>query len=82
MKQLGFYRKFRCSSSLETEIWTLYRGLTIILEKGLNNVKIESDSAIAIQMITEGPTNGHPLSALAIDAKTVLAQIGSTLGHI
>lgn len=31
---LGYYRKTTCESNLEAEIWGIYRGLTIILEKG------------------------------------------------
>lgn len=37
---LGFYGKLECNSSLEAELWAMYIGLTIILEKGLQHVKI------------------------------------------
>lgn len=37
---LGYYGKLTSGSSLESELWVIYRGLTIILEKGIQDVKI------------------------------------------
>lgn len=43
---LGFFGKLLCDSSLKAELWGIYRGLTIILEKSLVSVSIESDSSL------------------------------------
>lgn len=70
------------SSSLETEIWGIYRGLTIILEKGWRNSQIESDSQTAVLLFNEGANMNHPQSNILNDGKYLLARTGSTLNHI
>lgn len=55
---LGYYGKANCTSSLEVEIWALYLGLTIILEKELSNVTIEFDSSVVVQLCNDGPLSG------------------------
>ncbi|GFY80581.1 hypothetical protein Acr_01g0003900 [Actinidia rufa] len=37
----GYFRKLRDISSLEAEVWGIYKGLTIILENGLNGIDVE-----------------------------------------
>lgn len=44
----------------ETEIWSIYRGLTIILEKGLTNIQIETDSQTSVVLFNEGANPNHP----------------------
>ncbi|KAI8545912.1 hypothetical protein RHMOL_Rhmol07G0074100 [Rhododendron molle] len=78
---LGYYGKLGTSSVLETEIWGIYRGLTIMLEKGLSNVSIETDSQMAVKLITEGPPAGHPQQALIEDSRVLMTRTQSTLGH-
>ncbi|KAI8554787.1 hypothetical protein RHMOL_Rhmol05G0124000 [Rhododendron molle] len=79
---LGFYGKMIAESSTEAEIWSIYRGLTIILEKGLANVDIESDSLIAVNIINAGTPGNHPQSIIINDAKMLLQQTKSKLTHI
>lgn len=69
-------------SSTEAEILSIYRGLTIILEKGLANVDIESDSLVAVNIINAGTPGNHPQSIIINDAKMLLHQTGSKLTHI
>lgn len=57
---LGFYGKLDAESSTAAEIWSIYRGLTIILEKGLVNVEIESDSLVAVNLVNEGTPGTIP----------------------
>lgn len=78
----GYYGKLNCNSSLETELWGIYKGLTIMLEKGYNNIDIESDSLMAIQLINEIATRDHPRHALALDSNVLLRHAQSTLTHI
>lgn len=80
--KLGYYGKMAARSSLETEIWSIYRGLTIILEKGLSNVQIESDSQTAVILFNDGATANHPQSNIINDGKYLLNRTGSSLTHI
>jgi len=60
------------ASSIETEIWSIYRGLTIILEKGLKNIQIESDSQTAVILFNERANTNHPQSNIINDGKYLL----------
>ncbi|XP_028093960.1 uncharacterized protein LOC114294059 [Camellia sinensis] len=40
----GYYGRLQLGTSLEAELWALYKGLIVILQKGMNNVIIESDA--------------------------------------
>lgn len=79
---LGYFGKQDCSTILEVEIWGIYRGLTIMLEKGYNNISIESDSLDAVKLINEGPNDEHPQVTLIQDAKILLSRTGSSLTHV
>lgn len=46
---LGFYGKATGTSSLEIEVW----GFTVIFEKGLSNVILESDSKCGSQLLQQ-----------------------------
>lgn len=48
---LGYYGKLTCDSSLEAEIWGIYRGLTIILEKGLTNIRTELNQNLLLRLV-------------------------------
>lgn len=78
----GYYGKLECNSSLETEIWAIYRGRTIMIARGYSNIRIESDSSHAVQLITDGPNDKHPLFAMITDARMLLARTFSALSHI
>lgn len=79
---LGYYGKIRSTSSLETELVGIYRGLTIMHEKGYQNVQVESDSMEAVMLVNEGNAIGHPHQALIQDANVLLRGTYSTLSHI
>lgn len=53
----GYYGNLGHCTCLEAEIWAIYRGLTILFQKGLTNVVIETDSEQAMLQIQQGP---HP----------------------
>ncbi|GFY96654.1 hypothetical protein Acr_11g0009600 [Actinidia rufa] len=50
----GFYCRLPDVSAIEAELWAIYRGLTIILEDGLNQVEMETDFQTAVEIIQEG----------------------------
>lgn len=62
MARPGYHGGIHCSSSLEAELWRIYKGLEITLEKKLENVQIEVDSLIAVNLIKEGDAGAHPQS--------------------
>lgn len=68
--------------SLETKIWGIYRGLTIILEKGLTSIQIESDSQNAVLLFNEEASTNHPQSNIINDGRYLLNCSGITLIHI
>lgn len=79
---LGYHGKMVVGSCLEKEIWSIYRGLTIILEKGLTNVHIESNSQTAVLLFNDGANTNHPQSNILNDGKYLPSRTGSTLSHI
>ncbi|CAL5338789.1 unnamed protein product [Camellia sinensis] len=47
----GFYGYLGSCTSLEAELWSIYRGLTIIIQKGLASIQIETDSKQVMELI-------------------------------
>lgn len=80
--ELGYFGRMMARSSLETEIWSIYRGLMILLENGMANVHIESDSQMTVILFNEGASTAHPQSSIINDGKYLLSYTGSTLSHI
>lgn len=79
---LDYHGKPSCSSCLETEIYGIYRGLTIILEKGLCNVCTDTDSLTGVELINEDYPACHPQQALIMDSKMLLTCTQTSLVHI
>ncbi|XP_058203102.1 uncharacterized protein LOC131317581 [Rhododendron vialii] len=78
---MGFYGRRNFSSSLEAEIWSIYKGLKIILERKLKNVAIESDSLTAVNLIKEGNPSNHPQSVLINEAHFIMAKTNTPIEH-
>lgn len=79
---MGFYGKTTCTSSLEAEIWAIFRGLNIILEKQLANVQIESDLLTAVNLIQEVNPAGHPQTIIINEANYLMCRTSSPVEHI
>ncbi|GMQ08371.1 hypothetical protein CsSME_00052119 [Camellia sinensis var. sinensis] len=77
----GFYGKLGHCTSLEAELWAIYRGLTILFQKGTKGVEIESDSELAIDQIQNGPNTHSPYKALIEDARFLLKRCDCLLRH-
>ncbi|CAL5377729.1 unnamed protein product [Camellia sinensis] len=77
----GFYGKLGHCSSLEAELWAIYRSLTILFQKGIKEVGIESDSKLAISQIRDGPSHNSPYQALIEYAKFLLSRCNRSLHH-
>ncbi|KAI8570479.1 hypothetical protein RHMOL_Rhmol01G0037200 [Rhododendron molle] len=79
---MGYHGRRSFNSSLEAELWSIYKGLGVIRDRKLENVKIESDSLVAVDLVTEGNPGNHPQSVLINEAHFLLAQTNTTIGHI
>ncbi|GMQ00802.1 hypothetical protein CsSME_00047717 [Camellia sinensis var. sinensis] len=67
---------------LRDELWGIYRGLTIIMQKGLTNIDIETDSQTAMELIRDGTVANSPYRALIKDANFLLRCCQCTLKAI
>lgn len=79
---MGFFGKLNCESSLEAELWGIYKGLQIILEKSLRNVQIESDAMLAVNLIKDGNPGNHAQSVIIHEAHGLLTRTDTTLNHV
>ncbi|XP_028125252.1 uncharacterized protein LOC114322186 [Camellia sinensis] len=63
-------------------MWGIYRGLPIVLEKGLAKIVIETDSTIAQEMIIDGPPPNCLYRAIVEDARHFLQRCNCSIQHI
>ena len=78
-----YYGRLLDGSSLEAELWEIYRGLKIIAAQDLKNVDIESesDTEVAVNLIKNGRPH-CPHKTLVEECRELLARSGSSIGHI
>ncbi|XP_028083701.1 uncharacterized protein LOC114284948 [Camellia sinensis] len=69
-------------TSLEVELWALYKGLTVLLQKGINNVLIETDAAQVVQLMEDPIASNCPFKNLVEDANILLNGCECTIQHI
>ncbi|KAJ1417015.1 Ribonuclease H domain [Sesbania bispinosa] len=60
----GFGSHLPCASALEVELWGLLRGARLAKRKGLQNVILETDSALAIKLVNERVSATYLCSSL------------------
>lgn len=65
------------SSRVEAKLWAIYRGLTILLQKGTMDVDmdIETDATQAIKLIQDGPSHNSPYKAIVEDTKFLMKRM-------
>ncbi|CAL5385566.1 unnamed protein product [Camellia sinensis] len=59
-------------TSVEAELWALYKRLTVILQKGMNKVIIKIDAAQVMQLMKEEQAKNTPFKNLVEGAKILL----------
>ncbi|CAL5383890.1 unnamed protein product [Camellia sinensis] len=59
-------------TSVEAELWALYKRLTVILQKGMNKVIIKIDAAQVMQLMKEELAKNTPFKILVEGAKILL----------
>ncbi|KAL7239716.1 hypothetical protein ACSBR2_005572 [Camellia fascicularis] len=65
----GYYGKLQPRTSLEAELWALYKELTIILQQGLNDVIIETNATQVVQLMEEEIGDKCPFKNIVEDRK-------------
>ncbi|CAL5386690.1 unnamed protein product [Camellia sinensis] len=66
----GYHGRLEEATSLEAELWGVYRGLTIILEKGMRDIVIETDSIQMVKLLHEDSSPTFQHRALLEDSKS------------
>ncbi|KAL7265055.1 hypothetical protein ACSBR1_002914 [Camellia fascicularis] len=79
---IGYYGKLDVCTSLEVELWAIYRGLTIAFEKGYKDLTIETDSLSAIELLKEGSVVSSSIRSLVEDSKFLMQRCGYTIQHV
>ncbi|XP_028127267.1 uncharacterized protein LOC114323788 [Camellia sinensis] len=78
----GYYGKMDSGTSLETELWALYKGLTVLLQQGMHGVIIEFDAQQVVQLIGEDTPDKFPFKGLLEDAKIIFKGCECTIQHV
>lgn len=71
---LGYARNVGLSSPLAAEIWAIRDGLVLAIQRGFQNLIVESDSRIAVLLLLKGSVSTHPLSTLILDCRMLMQQ--------
>ncbi|KAL7193685.1 hypothetical protein ACSBR2_025324 [Camellia fascicularis] len=71
------YERLENCTSLEVELWAVYKGLTILLQRGMDKVIVETN-AEHVQLLEEGPSEKFPFNGLVEDARIILRDVNVT----
>ncbi|CAL5396480.1 unnamed protein product [Camellia sinensis] len=77
----GYYGKLGHYTNVEAELWAIYKGLTILFQKGTIDVEIETDATQVIKLTQDGPNHNSPYKAIIEDTKFLMKRRNCTLGH-
>ncbi|CAL5366927.1 unnamed protein product [Camellia sinensis] len=78
----GYFGKLEVCSSLEAELWGIYRGLTVIFKKGYIDVLIESDSVEAVDLLQNATVVNASFRSIVEDARHLLKRCRCSIQHI
>ncbi|CAL5373274.1 unnamed protein product [Camellia sinensis] len=78
----GYYGCLQPGTSLEAKLWALYKGFTIILQKGMNNVIIETDEMQVVELMNEEIGDHSPFLNLVKNAWILLRGCQCTVQHV
>ncbi|XP_028120890.1 uncharacterized protein LOC114318232 [Camellia sinensis] len=78
----GYYGRLQPGTRLEAELWALYKGLTIILQKGLSNVTIEISATHVVQLMEDESGDKCPFKNMVEDAETLLRGCNYAIQHV
>ncbi|GLU15130.1 hypothetical protein SLE2022_316500 [Rubroshorea leprosula] len=72
---LGYARNIGFSSPLAAELWAIRDGLVLAIQRGFHNLIVESDSKVAVLLLTKGCVSTHPHSTLILDCRMLMQKI-------
>lgn len=58
-------------TNLEAEFWVVYKGLTMIFQKGFNKMIMETDAQEVIKQLKEGPSEKHSYKGRVEDTRII-----------
>ncbi|KAL8143934.1 hypothetical protein V2J09_016966 [Rumex salicifolius] len=70
----GFVKNIGVCSVVAAELWGLYHGLELAWDLGYRKLVLESDSAVAIGMLTRQISDHHPLASLARSCQSFFSR--------
>ncbi|KAL7222427.1 hypothetical protein ACSBR1_024175 [Camellia fascicularis] len=78
----GYYGMFHNGTSLEAKLWAIYKGLTVILQKGMNKVTIETDCEQVMKLLEKELDAKCPFKGLVEDARIIMRGCECTMQHV
>lgn len=78
----GYYGRLEINTSLEAELWVVYKGLTIVLQRGINQVIIETDAEQVVQLLSEDLGERCPFRGIVEDARIIMRGCDCSIQHI
>lgn len=78
----GYHGKLESATNKEAELWEIYKGLTIILEKSMRDVLIETDVENVVLHINTNTTSNYPYRALLEDIKFLMQRCNCAVSRI
>ncbi|XP_028072274.1 uncharacterized protein LOC114274528 [Camellia sinensis] len=78
----GYYGRLEICTSLEAELWTVYKGLTIILQRGFNQVIIETDAEQVVKLLSDDLGERCPFWGIVEDARIIMRGCDCSIQHI
>ncbi|GLT46248.1 hypothetical protein SLA2020_200190 [Shorea laevis] len=74
----GFACKIGFTSSLRAELWGIREGLLLAYQRNIRNLVVETDSSVAVQLLSHCVSSNHPLYSLILDCREILSRIPQT----
>ncbi|GMP66450.1 hypothetical protein CsSME_00026814 [Camellia sinensis var. sinensis] len=78
----GYYGRLEKCTSLEAELWAVYKGLTIILQRGFNQVIIETNAEQVVKLLSEDLGEKCPSWGIVKDARIIMRGCDCSIQHI
>ncbi|KAL4390143.1 hypothetical protein AHAS_Ahas03G0115600 [Arachis hypogaea] len=77
----GFMMKIGNVTITDTKLWVVYNGLQLVIDLGIDRVKVESDSACAAQLLQNESNPFHGSSTLIQEIKNLQSRMVNCVIH-
>ncbi|XVF03450.1 hypothetical protein REPUB_Repub04eG0262600 [Reevesia pubescens] len=78
---IGFSRKLGITTSMGAELWAIRDALKIAFNHGFSNIWLETDSQVAIHLLTNCFDKSHILYVLLHDCRCLMDQLNVQIKH-